>query len=56
MKLMIASDIHGSLKFCRELVEKYKEEKDARMYLTYITGLVLKIGMDLLGIQMPDKM
>ena len=37
-------------------MSEIKEEKDARMYLTYITGLVLKIGMDLLGIQMPDKM
>ena len=39
-----------------KIVSEIKEEKDARMYLTYITGLVLKIGMDLLGIQMPDKM
>lgn len=31
-------------------------EKNARVYLTYITGLVLKIGMNLLGISMPDKM
>ena len=33
MKLMIASDIHGSLKFCRELVEKYKEEKCDKLIL-----------------------
>ena len=26
MKIMIASDIHGSLKYCRELIEKYREE------------------------------
>ena len=39
-----------------KIVSEIKEEKDARMYLTYISGLVLKIGMDLLGIQMPDKM
>lgn len=32
------------------------DEKNARVYLTYITGLVLKIGMNLLGISMPDKM
>lgn len=31
-------------------------EKNARIYLTYITGLILKIGMNLLGIEMPDKM
>ena len=35
------------------------EEKDiqnARLYLTYSTGLVLKIGASLLGIEMPDRM
>lgn len=32
------------------------DEKNARVYLTYITGLILKIGMNLLGISMPDKM
>ena len=30
--------------------------KDARVFLTYTVGLVLKIGMKLLGIEMPDKM
>lgn len=33
-----------------------KETQDARIYLTYATGKVLKIGCDLLGIQMPNKM
>ena len=32
------------------------QERDARIYLTYMTGLILKIGMNILGIQMPDKM
>ena len=39
-----------------KIMSDVAEEKDARIYLTYITGLVLKIGMNLLGIQMPDKM
>ena len=30
--------------------------KNARIFLTYATGKVLKIGAELLGIQMPDKM
>ena len=30
--------------------------KEARTYLTYAVGIVLKTGMGLLGIQMPDKM
>ena len=33
-----------------------KKIKDARAYLTYSTGIVLKSGMNLLGIEMPDKM
>ena len=33
-----------------------KEVKDARIYLTYATGIVLKTGAALLGIKMPDKM
>ena len=30
---MIASDIHGSLKYCRELIEKYREEKCEKLVL-----------------------
>ena len=33
-----------------------KEVQDARLYLTYATGIVLKTGAALLGIKMPDKM
>ena len=33
-----------------------EEERNARVYITYITGLVLKIGMNLLGIEMPEEM
>ena len=33
-----------------------KEIQDARVYLTYATGKVLKQGASLLGIKMPDKM
>lgn len=33
MKLMIASDIHGSAYWCRKLIEKYKEEKTDRLIL-----------------------
>ena len=33
-----------------------KEVQNARIYLTYATGIVLKTGAALLGIKMPDKM
>lgn len=33
-----------------------KEVQDARIYLTYATGIVLKTGAALLGIKMPNKM
>ena len=33
-----------------------KEIQDARVYLTYAAGIVLKTGAGLLGIKMPDKM
>lgn len=33
MRLLIASDIHGSLKYCNELVERYNEEKCDKLIL-----------------------
>ena len=33
-----------------------KKTQDARVYLTYVTNKVLNIGLNLLGIQVPDKM
>ena len=39
-----------------KIVTDNLEEQNARVFLTYSVGLVLKIGMQLLGIEMPDKM
>ena len=39
-----------------KIMSEIAEEKNARIYLTYMVGLILKIGMNLLGIEMPDKM
>ena len=39
-----------------KIVSDVEEEKNARIYLTYMVGLILRIGMNLLGISMPDKM
>ena len=39
-----------------KIITEDKQEQDARVYLTYSAGKVLKIGANLLGIEMPDKM
>ena len=39
-----------------KIIVENKTLQDARLYLTYSVGLVLKIGAELLGIQMPNKM
>ncbi len=33
MKILIASDIHGSALYCRRLIEKYEKEKADRLFL-----------------------
>jgi len=39
-----------------KIIGEEKGLQDARLFLTYSVGIVLKIGAGLLGIQMPDKM
>ena len=39
-----------------KIIVEEKDIQNARIYLTYATGLVLKIGAEILGIQMPEKM
>ena len=39
-----------------KIIGEEKSTQDARLYLAYATGVVLKAGAALLGIQMPDKM
>lgn len=39
-----------------KIIVEDEKIKEARTYLTYAVGIVLKTGMKLLGIQMPDKM
>lgn len=39
-----------------KIICENKTLQDARLYLTYATGLVLKTGAGLLGIQMPERM
>lgn len=33
MKILVASDIHGSLKYCRQLIERYREENCEKLVL-----------------------
>ena len=39
-----------------KIIDDNKELQEARLYLTYACGNVLKIGAGLLGMEMPDKM
>ena len=39
-----------------KIIGEEKTVQDARLYLTYATGLVLKTGAKILGIKMPEKM
>ena len=39
-----------------KIIVEDKALQDARLYLAYATGVVLKSGAALLGIQMPDRM
>ena len=39
-----------------KIIGEEKNVQDARLYLTYATGLVLKTGAKILGIKMPEKM
>jgi arginyl-tRNA synthetase len=39
-----------------KIILEDKKLQDTRLYLCYAVGLVLKIGCNLLGIEMPDKM
>ncbi|MGN1270219.1 MAG: arginine--tRNA ligase [Clostridia bacterium] len=39
-----------------KIIGEEKNLQNARLYLTYSVGLVLKIGAGLLGIEMPDRM
>ena len=39
-----------------KIIGEEKEVQDARLYLTYVVGNILKTGANLLGIEMPDRM
>ena len=39
-----------------KIIVEDKNVQNARVYLTYATGKILKQGAELLGMQMPEKM
>ena len=39
-----------------KIIVEEKSIQDARLYLTYVVHIILKIGATLLGIEMPEKM
>ena len=54
--LIDVAKAYSSFYNANKVIVDEKEIKNARVFLTYATGKVLKIGANLLGIQMPDKM
>lgn len=54
--LIEVAKIYSSFYNNNKIICDDKEVQDARIYLTYATGIVLKTGAALLGIKMPDKM
>ena len=54
--LIDLSQSFSSFYNANKIIGEDKEKQDARLYLTYVVGNILKIGANLLGIQMPDRM
>ena len=54
--LIDLSQSFSSFYNANKIISEDKEKQDARLYLTYVVGNILKIGANLLGIQMPDRM
>ena len=54
--LIDLSQSFSSFYNANKIIGEDKEKQDARLYLTYVVGNILKTGSSLLGIQMPDRM
>ena len=54
--LIQLSQIFSSFYNNNKIIGENKQEQDARLYLTYVVGNILKKGANLLGIEMPDRM
>lgn len=54
--LIQLSQNFSSFYTANKIITEEKELQDARLYLTYVVGTILKTGAGLLGIQMPNRM
>lgn len=54
--LIDLSQSFSSFYNANKIIGEDKEKQDARLYLTYVVGNILKTGSKLLGIEMPDRM
>lgn len=54
--LIDLSQSFSSFYNANKIIGEDKEKQDARLYLTYVVGTMLKTGAGLLGIQMPNRM
>ena len=54
--LIDLSQSFSSFYNANKIIGEDKEKQDARLYLTYVVGNILKTGANLLGIQKPDRM
>lgn len=54
--LIDLSQSFSSFYNANKIIGEDKEKQDARLYLTYAVGTILKTGAGLLGIEMPNRM
>lgn len=54
--LIQLSQNFSSFYTANKIITEEKELQDARLYLTYVVGTILKTGAGLLGIEMPNRM
>ena len=54
--LIDLSQSFSSFYNANKIIGEDKTKQDARLYLTYVVGNILKKGANLLGIEMPDRM
>ena len=54
--LITLAEQYSSFYNNNHILDQEKEIKDARLYLTYMVKTVLEVGLNLLGIKVPEKM